>query len=139
MNLSNLAFRHALRLTEADRRNPKKILVRYQVVDSSTFDHSLGVYIVSLNSEVIYIGSYRNGFRKRWLYAREQYLYHFKYIFIADALDTGAKVEVFTESEESLKEQLGSADDPWVTAIGIEDRLIRDYQPRWNCIGVDRS
>ncbi len=132
MVLQGLSFRHALRFTHAERPDSARILVRYKTMDSTIFNHAVGVYLVRHDNDLIYVGSYHHGFRKRWLYARDEYLYHFKHVFIAGALDEGHQVDVFAESEDELKKQLGLTNIPWITALGIEDRLIRDLRPPWN-------
>jgi hypothetical protein len=97
-----------------------------------------GVYAVAVNGDCVYIGSFKNGFDKRWLYRSTQELYHFKAPVIEEALRAGAMVGVYALGEDEAKRSLGLENCDWVNCRSLEDRLIQLLRPKWNSIGKGR-
>lgn len=137
-DLSVLSFERMLRLMNTDGSNSGGAIVRYEGFDSSRGAMQCGVYLIIQDGVVVYCGKFTNTFARRWLYTRDQYIYHFKRDVIAEALADKRTLEVFAQDEQSLRKQLGHEDNCWISATSIEEKLIKDLKPTWNVLGRGR-
>ena len=130
-----LTFAPVLRLHEVDGSNKDGPIVRYEVLDKGLLAVVRGVYLVTQDDVIVYCGKFTNTFSKRWLYAKDRYVYHFKRSVISDAIQEHRKIEVYAQAESVLKNQLGQSGNDWINVSSIEEKLIRDLRPVWNLIG----
>lgn len=106
--------------------------VNFTIESAFKNDRMPGVYAVTSDEEIVYVGSYRKGVVKRWLYTKKPDVYHFKKPQVVSCLRATKAVKVYAASEVSIKEQLGHAHNRWVNASGIEGVLIKTLNPAWN-------
>ena len=64
-----------------------------------------GLYVVLENDLPVYIGSYQNGFRVRWL-KKDYSIYHFKKTLIGESICSGSDVIVYAQEESIAKAQI---------------------------------
>ena len=131
MKLADITFRHALTL--GPHCNDGRI--EFTIESSALTGTSPGVYFVLQDEEPVYVGSYQSGVVRRWVYLRKKDLYHFKKPLVAESLDMGSALRVYAQDEDSIKEELGYAQNPWVNSTSIEARLISILHPPWNYKG----
>lgn len=132
---ATLAFKTVLRLHTVDGQDNFGPIVRYDVRDEPFLNTTRGVYLVTLNSAIVYCGTFTKTFSKRWLYTKLEYVYHFKRKLIAGAVGDN-EVLVHAQSEASLREQIGQPGNNWINVTSIEDRIIRHLNPKWNVNGL---
>ena len=95
-------------------------------------DDGQGCYLVTLDSEVAYIGSYESGAHKRWGFKSKDDVYHFKRPEICNAIKAGKSVRIWALTLDAIKEQIGCRDNKWINAASVEAYLISRYRPAWN-------
>jgi hypothetical protein len=135
LNLEGLTFRHVITPTMIDGADSNGEIVRYEDHHGQLESLQRGVYVVTVDGEIAYIGKFSGDFAKRWLYTNLRKLYHHKRHSIADALKNGKTVHVFASTEEDLRSSIPTAahdSDNWINIHGIESSLIRRLQPMWN-------
>ena len=132
-----LSFTTVLRLHEVDGSDKNGPIVRYKVLDQPFLAYRRGVYLVTQNDAIVYCGKFTNTFAKRWLYTRGRYVYHFKRGVISEAISNQYAIEVHAQEESVLRQQIGQADNEWVTISSIEEKIVRDLRPVWNMIGLN--
>ncbi len=120
-------LRCVLRLVEVDGENDEGFIVRYEELDR--LPKSEGIYVVKKDDQIIYCGKFTTGFTKRWLYAKDRYIYHVKRHGLARALQNRHKVLVFSEDLSALLLQHPNCG---LDLKGIERDLYDLYHPEWN-------
>ena len=130
-----LRFQRMLRLTANDGFNADGPIVRYGDYDKEMGKMRGGVYLIVQDGEVVYCGKFTGTFAKRWLYTKDEYVYHFKRGLISMALTENRTIEVFAQDVAGLRAQLGHPGNEWISATSIEEKLISDLQPTWNSLG----
>jgi hypothetical protein len=95
-------------------------------------DKGEGCYLVTVDSEVAYIGSYESGAHKRWGYKKKDDVYHFKWPEIGKAIKKGKAVRIWALTLDAIKEQIGCPENKWINAASVEAYLISKYRPLWN-------
>lgn len=147
-DLLPLSFQHVLSLTEVSGHNSGGAIVRYKEIAPAFHRTERGVYVVVENERIVYCGKFTNTFGKRWLYEAHKYIYHHIRDIAALSITNQHQVDVYSQDIETLKQQLGVQDAPWlsryISATSIEESIIedisRDSYPIWNKIGkVKRS
>ena len=134
-----LRFERILRLSRTDGFNADGPIVRYEEYDKALGTMRCGVYLIVQDGEVVYCGKFTNTFSKRWLYTKGEYVYHFKRGLISAALADNRRLEVFAQSEENLRAQLGQPGNGWISATSIEEKLIKKLRPVWNSLGRGKN
>lgn len=77
--------------------------VRYRELPSHPKDKGEGVYVVTDGDGLVYVGSYKSGLSKRWVYKTKPVLYHFKDKLIAASIEAGGKVVVLAATLDQIK------------------------------------
>jgi hypothetical protein len=95
-------------------------------------DAGEGCYVVTVDSQIAYIGSYRFGLQRRWGYKNKEEIYHFKRHCINDAINSGKMVTIWAATLHSIKDQIGFRSNKWINAASVEAYLISHHQPIWN-------
>lgn len=133
-----LAFPHILTATAVDRNDSDEAVVRYSLAETDPRQMHRGIYIVTVDGQITYVGKFTKSFAKRWLYLEDSRLYHHTRHTIAAEIESGKTVLVYAASEEALTSQIGvdTATHIWINVHGIEGALIASLQPRWNSIGA---
>ena len=93
-----------------------------------------GVYCISLDLSIVYVGRFSQGLAKRWLLLKTQRLYH-KTAVLSMTGSWNSSYAVFAESEDNLRGFLNEKGD-WVDSNSIEAGLIRKFKPQWNRQGL---
>jgi hypothetical protein len=135
LNLESLTFRHVITPTMIDGADSNGEIVGYEDHHGQLESLQRGVYVVTVDGEVTYVGKFSGDFAKRWLYTNLRKLYHHKRQSIADALKHGKTVHVFASTEEELRSSIAAAADDshnWINIHGIESVLISSLLPAWN-------
>ncbi len=95
-------------------------------------DNGEGCYLVTVGTEVVYLGSYKRGLHRRWGYKNKDEIYHFKTEEIGRAIIDGGNVKVWGLTLSAIKEQIGCVGNKWINAASVEAYLISKYRPVWN-------
>jgi hypothetical protein len=131
MNVLNLeGIELALALTFGPLTDDGRVI--FAIESAFRNDRSPGVYAVTSDEEIVYVGSYRKGVVRRWLYTDNPDVYHFKKPQVVSCLQASKTIKIYAASEVSIKKQLGQADNRWVNTSGIEGVLIKTLNPAWN-------
>lgn len=96
-----------------------------------------GVYVVTVDGVITYVGKYASTFAKRWLYTDGKKIYHHKRRDIAESLSAGCVVHVYAATEEDLLQTMMPPTPElmrWITIEGIEGALIAELKPEWNVV-----
>lgn len=131
MNIEGIEFPHAYTFGPL-KENGR---VDYTTEASHPNDRGPGVYVVTCDDELIYIGSYQRGVQKRWVFLKDRDIYHFKKPHVSDCLKKGKCVKLFALGLDEIKKQINCTGNDWVNAAGVEARLISRKNPKWNVHG----
>lgn len=136
-----LVFELVLVATEVEPEPDENgAVVRYVIHSGDPREIERGVYLITENDRIVYVGKYTGTFAARWLYTQLQKIYHHKRNAIADSLKAGNTVRVYVQTEDRLRRMipLAAADvDSWINVDGIEHALVRILRPEWNRIGAN--
>ena len=131
-----LDFQRVLTATHVDEKlDVHGAVVRYQQHVGDLKSPERGVYIITVDSNPVYVGKYETSFSKRWLYSNLNMIYHHKRNAIAACLATGKAVEVYRITEDKLRNQFQTddvANSAWMKVNGVERALIEMQKPAWN-------
>jgi hypothetical protein len=130
-----LTFSHVISPTLVDGSDSVGDIVRYDDHHGRLTLLQRGVYIVTVDDDVTYVGKFKGDFARRWLYTNLGKLYHHKRHRIADALRNGKIVHVYAATEDDLRNSIAATrhdPDKWINIHGIECVLINNLKPQWN-------
>ena len=130
MKIEGIEFKESYICDELSGEN-----VRYRELPSHPKDKGEGVYVVTDGDGLVYVGSYKSGLSKRWVYKTKPVLYHFKDKLLAASIEAGGKVVVLAATLDQIKNQIGCSGNKWVNGTSIEAHLISTLKPRWNKSG----
>ena len=133
MNIENIYLPHAYTFGPL-KPNDK---VDYRIEATHPNDKGAGVYAVTCDDTLVYIGSYQGGVQKRWVYLKDKDIYHFKKPRIVNCLKNGQIIKVFALGLDEIKKQIGCVGNQWVNAAGIESHMIASRNPEWNTHGKE--
>jgi hypothetical protein len=121
---NTLVFTHALTATDVREQceAPYGPMVGYVTHMDALDTPQSGVYVITVDGMLVYVGKYELSFAKRWLYRRRNMIYHHKRSMIASQLRQGKSVEVWSFSCESSVHDVAA----------IERALIDNVSPDWN-------
>lgn len=131
-----LPFLHVLTATAVAGADATGPVVRY-VEHVNTRRLRRGVYVVTVDGVISYVGKYVNTFAKRWLYTAGKKIYHHKRRDIAESLSARCVVHVYAATvEDLLQTMMPPAPElkRWITIEGIEGSLIAELKPKWNVV-----
>ena len=139
IKVQGLTFDHVLTATDvAGEPDENGAVVKYDVMHPAVSSLVRGVYIITENDVIVYVGKYTGTFEKRWLYTNLNKIYHHKRNAIAASRRAGSSVHVYAQTEDALRAQIPAAvndSDMWINVGGIEAALIRTLAPAWNSAG----
>ena len=136
LTLMGLQFQHVITPTTVDGSDPRGPIVRYRAL-VDTRQSQRGVYVVTVNGSAVYVGKYARTLAKRWLYTRQNYIYHHTRHRIAELLAGKHDVRVYVADEQDLVRQISmgaQTSSPWINTDGIERALIYTLKPAWNVL-----
>lgn len=134
--VGGLPFQHVLTATDVTGADANGPVVEYDE-HVNTRILRRGVYVVTVDGIITYVGKYANTFAKRWLYTAGKKIYHHKRRDIAESLSAGCQVRVYAATEEDLLEIMMPPTPElkrWITIEGIEGALIAELKPEWNVV-----
>lgn len=129
-----LPFLHVLTATSVAGADATGPVVRY-LEHVNTQRLRRGVYVVTVDGIITYVGKFTNTFAKRWLYSASKKIYHHKRRSIAESLSAGHDVRVYAATEHDLLQTMMIPTPElmrWITIEGIEGALIAEMKPGWN-------
>lgn len=140
LSVTGLTFDHVLTTTDVvHEHDDNGAVVRYDIMHPNVERLIKGVYVVTENQSIVYVGKFTGTFEKRWLYVNLNKIYHHKRNAIAASRRTGNAVHVYAQTEDALRAQIPVAahdTDAWINIGGIEAALIRKLTPAWNSAGA---
>lgn len=140
ISVQGLTFNHVLTATDVENEHDDNgAVVRYDIMHPDVAGLIKGVYVVTENDSVVYVGKFTGTFEKRWLYTKLSKIYHHKRNAIAASRRAGSSVRVYAQTEDELRRQIPAAEtdtDMWINVGGIEAALIRTLAPAWNSAGA---
>jgi hypothetical protein len=122
LNINDLTFTHVLTAMRGDGDTLDAERVSYVTHNADPAALRQGVYVVTVNDQIVYIGKYDGTLARRWLYERAGIIYHHKRKAIANELRNGADVRVYATKEAPVS--TNNAD--------VERALIASLKPAWN-------
>ena len=133
--VQGLTFTHVLSAESvmSDQQGAAQVTYATHAIDVSSLRR--GVYIVTVNDHIVYVGKFLGSFSKRWLYPMTGTIYHHKRNAIARELHQGSDVRVYAAAEVDLRAEIPiAASDAigWINVEGIESVLIAALEPAWN-------
>lgn len=129
-----IPFLHVLTATAVNGADATGPVVRY-VEHVNTRRLRRGVYVVTVDGIITYVGKFTNTFAKRWLYTAGNKIYHHKRRSIAESLNDRHDVRVHAATEHDLLQAMMIPTPElmrWITIEGIEGALIAELKPAWN-------
>ena len=135
ITVHGLTFTHILTATHVDGADVHGAVVRYELAVPDAAAATRGVYVVTVDDVPVFVGSFRLGFVKHWVYPRRRLIYHHQRHAIARALTEGHHVRIYAATEEELRVQLSStivATHACSDSGCIADALIEHCRPAWN-------
>ena len=135
ITVHGLTFTHILTATHVDGDDVHGAVVRYELAGGDADAATRGVYVVTVDDVPVFVGSFRIGFVKHWVYPRRRLIYHHQRHAIARALTEGHLVRIYAATEEQLRVQRSSsivATHACSNCTCIADALIEQCRPAWN-------
>lgn len=140
ISVQGLTFNHVLTATDVENEHDDNgAVVRYDIMHPNVDGLIKGVYVVTANDSIVYVGKFTGTFEKRWLYTKLSKIYHHKRNAIAASRRAGSSVHVYAQTEDELRRQIPAAETDtamWINVGGIEAALIRTLAPAWNSAGA---
>ena len=139
ITVQGLIFTHILTATHVDGDDVHGAVVRYELAGGDADAATRGVYVVTVDDVPVFVGSFRIGFVKHWVYPRRRLIYHHKRHAIAAALTKGHLVRIYAATEEELRGQLSAtivATHACRDCTCIADTLIERCRPAWNTLSA---
>lgn len=129
-----LPFQHVLTATAVTGADATGPVVEY-TEHVNTRRLRRGVYVVTVDGFITYVGKFTNTFAKRWLYTADKKIYHHKRRSIAESLNARQVVRVYAAAEQDLLQTMMIPTPElmrWITIEGIEGALVSELKPAWN-------
>jgi hypothetical protein len=124
LSVNGLIFDHILTATDvAGEPEENGAVVRYDIKHADVAHLIKGVYVVTENDAIVYVGKFTGTFEKSWLYTKLSKIYHHKRDAIAASRRAGNTVHVYAQTEDALRAQIPAAAndaDLWINVGGIE-------------------